>query len=144
MKPNFVFTLIIALLLSACEKLTDSIVAAANTSPKILQQKAESSGLPIDEYVYSIVLRYGLNGVPANTDEADRLEASATGDGQVIATSGGATINYGNKIAPMTIGVVRSCIAALEASNREYSTRACGSRQDFILIDTAWRKAKGN
>lgn len=136
----FLFSLIT---LASCEKFTDPILLALNTSPQILKEKAKTSGRPIDEYVYSIVLRYGLNGSEVNIDEADRFEAGATGEGQIISTGNGAVVNYGNKIDPPTKRIVNWCIAALEGTPPKNVPHPCGSDKDYETFKVLWDGAKG-
>lgn len=142
LKYRYVIVSTLLLTIVGCEKLTDPILAAINTPPQVLKERAQISGKPVDAYVYSIVLRYGLNGADVDIEEANRLEASAIGDAQIIPTGTGVAINYGNKIDPMTRGAVNRCISALDVTVLKKPSGACGSEKDFHYFKVLWDEAK--
>lgn len=143
-KSNFeakaVLMLLILPLNYGCDKPTFPINTILTTSSAEMREKADD-GKPLDRFIYSIALRYGLNGVEQNVASADimRIEAISQSIGSRF-YSNGHLIEFDNPIvSQFTVYAVERCIAELTKTSAESANfAACGGKRTYQSYKEAW------
>ena len=130
-------------LINACSNRDDLIKIALESSPEQIKENASNGGA-IDKYIYSIALKYGLNGIEKNEYLANlmRMQALTERTNSKNYVDGRIVESNSPELQPYFVLMVENCIAyIISKADFDKAYRSCGGKKNFQYLSEKWNKA---